>query len=47
MDSVMHTRADRYMWSRIRVGGGESMADFTKNLGTPMPYTTVTVLDIE
>jgi peptidoglycan/xylan/chitin deacetylase (PgdA/CDA1 family) len=47
MDSLMHARADRYTWSRIRVGGGESMADFTKNLGTPMPYTTVTVLDIE
>jgi len=47
MDSVEHTRADRYIWTRIRVGGGESMADFTKNLGTPMPCKTVTVLDVE
>jgi peptidoglycan/xylan/chitin deacetylase (PgdA/CDA1 family) len=47
VDSVEHTFGDRYMWTRIRVGGGESMADFTKNLGTPMPSRTITVLDIE
>lgn len=47
MDSVEHTVADRYTWTRIRVGGGESMADFIKSLGTPMPCKTITVLDIE
>ncbi len=47
MDSVEHSRADRYMWTRIRVGGGKSMADFNKNLGTPMQCKTITVLDIE
>jgi len=47
VDSVEHSRADRYMWTRIRVGGGESMADFTKNLGTPMPCKSITVLHIE
>lgn len=47
MDSVERSFADRYIWTRTRVGGGESMADFTKNLGTPMRYWTITVLDIE
>jgi peptidoglycan/xylan/chitin deacetylase (PgdA/CDA1 family) len=47
MDSVEHSLADRYMWTRIRVGGGESMADFIHSLGTPMPCKTITVLDIE
>jgi peptidoglycan/xylan/chitin deacetylase (PgdA/CDA1 family) len=47
MDSVEHSRADRYMWTRVRVGGGESMADFTRNLGTAMPCTTISVLEIE
>jgi len=46
MDSVEHSRADRYLWTRVRVGGGESMADFTHNLGTPMPCKTITVLHI-
>ena len=46
MDSLEHSRADRYMWTRVRVGGGESMADFTRNLGTPMPCKTITVLHI-
>jgi hypothetical protein len=47
MDSVEHSLADRYMWTRVRVGGGESMADFTRNLGTPMRCTTISVLEIE
>jgi peptidoglycan/xylan/chitin deacetylase (PgdA/CDA1 family) len=45
--SVDHSVGDRYLWTRVRVGGGESLADFVKNLGTPMPSTTITVLDIE
>jgi hypothetical protein len=47
MTSVDHSRADRYVWTRVRVGGGESLADFTLNLGTPMPSKTITVLEIE
>jgi peptidoglycan/xylan/chitin deacetylase (PgdA/CDA1 family) len=45
--SVDHSVGDRYLWTRVRVGGGESLADFVKNLGTPMPSATITVLDIE
>ena len=47
MDSVDHSLADRYTWTRVRVGGGESMSDFSRNLGTPMPCKTITVLHIE
>jgi peptidoglycan/xylan/chitin deacetylase (PgdA/CDA1 family) len=45
--SVDHSVGDRYVWTRVRVGGGESLAEFVKSLGSPMPSTTVTVLDIE
>jgi peptidoglycan/xylan/chitin deacetylase (PgdA/CDA1 family) len=45
--SVDHTAADRYLWTRVRVGGGESLAEFAKSLGTPMSSTTITALDIE
>jgi peptidoglycan/xylan/chitin deacetylase (PgdA/CDA1 family) len=47
MTSVDHSRADRYVWTRVRVGGGESLTDFTLSLGTPMPSKTITVLEIE
>ena len=45
--SVDHSVADRYLWTRVRVGGGESMADFVSSIGKPMPSTTITALDIE
>ena len=47
MFSVDHSAADRYLWTRVRVGGGESLAEFVKGLGTPMPSTMVTGLDLE
>jgi len=47
LDSLNHSVADRLVWTRIRVVGGESMADFTHKLGTPMPATTITAVDIE
>jgi hypothetical protein len=47
MSSVEHSFTDRYVWTRVRVGGGESLADFAHNLGSPMPTTTITALDIE
>jgi peptidoglycan/xylan/chitin deacetylase (PgdA/CDA1 family) len=47
MTSVDHSVADRYVWARVRVGGGESLADFAKSLGRPMPSSNVMVLDIE
>jgi peptidoglycan/xylan/chitin deacetylase (PgdA/CDA1 family) len=47
MSSVDHSVADRYLWTRVRVGGGESMADFVSNLGHPMPTSSIVALDIE
>jgi peptidoglycan/xylan/chitin deacetylase (PgdA/CDA1 family) len=47
MFSVDHSVADRYLWTRVRVGGGESLAEFVSSLGSPMPTTTITTLDIE
>jgi peptidoglycan/xylan/chitin deacetylase (PgdA/CDA1 family) len=39
--SVTHSLYDRYMWTRVRVAGGESMPDFVASLGTSMPATMV------
>jgi peptidoglycan/xylan/chitin deacetylase (PgdA/CDA1 family) len=47
MESVDHSVSDRYLWTRVRVGGGESLADFASHLGTPMPAITITAADIE
>jgi peptidoglycan/xylan/chitin deacetylase (PgdA/CDA1 family) len=32
-----HSWSDALAWSRIRVGGGENLADFAASLGTPEP----------
>ncbi len=47
--SVYHSEADRYTWTRVRVGGGESMSDFVLNLGPTMPtvHVTSTTVDVE
>jgi peptidoglycan/xylan/chitin deacetylase (PgdA/CDA1 family) len=45
--SVMHSRADRYTWARVRVGGGELLPEFIKNLGASMSSVTITNLDVE
>jgi peptidoglycan/xylan/chitin deacetylase (PgdA/CDA1 family) len=47
MFSIDHSVADRYLWTRVRVGGGESLAEFASSLGSPMPTTMITTLDIE
>src|ERR1700682_6216225 len=36
MSSIDHSVADRYLWTRVRVGGGASMGDFGQNLGHPI-----------
>jgi peptidoglycan/xylan/chitin deacetylase (PgdA/CDA1 family) len=44
MPGTMHSRDDRYTWTRVRVGGGESMADFVDSLGpveVPLVLTTI------
>jgi peptidoglycan/xylan/chitin deacetylase (PgdA/CDA1 family) len=40
-DSTYHTWATRFAWPRTRVGGGEVLSDFIKNLGPVEPYVTV------
>jgi peptidoglycan/xylan/chitin deacetylase (PgdA/CDA1 family) len=32
-----HAWSDRYTWTRVRVNGGERLAQFTSSLGTPEP----------
>lgn len=45
--SSLHSLANRYIWGRVRVGGGESLQDFAANLGTSMPSVTVTSLNVK
>jgi hypothetical protein len=45
--SSMHSRADRYTWGRVRVGGGESLREFIANIGASMPSVIVSSLDVE
>jgi peptidoglycan/xylan/chitin deacetylase (PgdA/CDA1 family) len=40
--SLTHSRYDRFMWTRVRVGGGESMVDFIAGLGQSMASVKVT-----
>lgn len=49
MVSIVHSQADRYTWTRIRVGGGESLSDFVAGLGSSMStsQTQFTNVDIE
>jgi peptidoglycan/xylan/chitin deacetylase (PgdA/CDA1 family) len=45
--SSRHSRDNRYIWGRVRVGGGETLAEFAGNLGPAMPATTISSLDVE
>jgi peptidoglycan/xylan/chitin deacetylase (PgdA/CDA1 family) len=40
--SLTHSRSDRFMWTRVRVGGGESLSDFISSLGPSMAAVKVT-----
>jgi peptidoglycan/xylan/chitin deacetylase (PgdA/CDA1 family) len=40
----VHSRADRYLWTRVRVGGGESLPDFAASLGPIEPWVDVTAM---
>ena len=44
--SITHSYADRYLWTRVRVGGGESLEDFVSGLGPSMDAVTVINVDI-
>ncbi len=45
--SNVHTLADRYVWGRVRVGGGETLQGFIANLGQSMPSVTLSSVDVE
>ncbi len=45
--STDRSPAERYTWGRVRVSGGESLAEFAKDLGTAMPTITTTTIDSE
>jgi peptidoglycan/xylan/chitin deacetylase (PgdA/CDA1 family) len=45
--SIMHSRADRYTWARVRVGGGELLPEFIKGLGASMSSVTITNVNVQ
>jgi peptidoglycan/xylan/chitin deacetylase (PgdA/CDA1 family) len=45
--STLHSRADRYTWTRVRVVGGESLAYFIVSIGPVMPSVTETAVNVE
>jgi peptidoglycan/xylan/chitin deacetylase (PgdA/CDA1 family) len=45
MPGTYHSKADRYLWTRVRVSGGESLLNFIKGLG-PVEKA-VEVIDID
>ncbi len=44
LPGTVHSRADRYTWTRIRVGGGETLSDFIYSLGAEEPWVDVTAV---
>jgi peptidoglycan/xylan/chitin deacetylase (PgdA/CDA1 family) len=38
---LLHTAADRYLWTRVRVDGGESLEQLVADLGQPEPAQVV------
>lgn len=46
LTSTVHSRSDRYTWTRVRVEGGETLAMFIANLGPVMKATTIATVDV-
>jgi peptidoglycan/xylan/chitin deacetylase (PgdA/CDA1 family) len=44
LPGTVHSRADRYVWARERVYGGEALGDFVNNLGGVEPWVDVTAM---
>jgi peptidoglycan/xylan/chitin deacetylase (PgdA/CDA1 family) len=44
LPGTVHSRADRYLWTRERIYGGESLADFVNNLGPAEPWVDVAAM---
>ena len=45
--SVRHTQADRFVWGRVRVTGGDPMSTFITNLGPTMPTVMISKIVID
>jgi peptidoglycan/xylan/chitin deacetylase (PgdA/CDA1 family) len=45
--STEHSMADRYLWARVRVSGGETLPTFINHLGPTMPSVVSTVIEVE
>jgi peptidoglycan/xylan/chitin deacetylase (PgdA/CDA1 family) len=44
LPGTVHSRSDRYLWTRERIYGGESLADFVNNLGPVEPWVDVAAM---
>lgn len=44
--STIHPWDDRYRWTRVRVGGGESLSDFASSLGPSMQPVLLTEIHV-
>lgn len=42
LPGLVHSARDRFTWTRVRVNGGESLAEFVVNLGQPEPVVVST-----
>jgi peptidoglycan/xylan/chitin deacetylase (PgdA/CDA1 family) len=46
MPGTWHTMDDRYVWTRVRVSGGENLIEFVRALGPVMPTIRLTTVNI-
>jgi peptidoglycan/xylan/chitin deacetylase (PgdA/CDA1 family) len=44
LPGTVHSRADRYLWTRERAYGGESLGDFVNSLGAVEPWVDVAAM---
>ncbi len=46
ISGTYHSEADRFTWTRVRVGGGESLSDFAHSLGPVERAVEITDVDV-
>ena len=44
LPGTVHSRSDRYLWTRERIYGGEGLGDFVNNLGAVEPWIDVAAM---
>jgi peptidoglycan/xylan/chitin deacetylase (PgdA/CDA1 family) len=44
LPGTVHSRSDRYLWTRERIYGGEGLGDFVNNLGAVEPWVDVAAM---